>query len=441
MRAWKLGAVSLFLSACSGGDGPATPSPTDGAPKAEKAKVTPPVEPPKPVQDKIEGDARPALLLAQAWFWKDENKKSNPGPARLEIWRQSDDGKWGFTRLEDGDSNVFHKALPFRGGILTIGAEGAHLKFWTLTDGEWSGRSLWEKEWGGKFNRLRDLEVGDVDGDGQDEIVFVTHDAGVVAVAEVMGDGADFKVKVTELDQKVDTFVHEIEIGDIDGDGKNEFFCTPSDRNKANASQAGGIAMYKHTGGGKYERTWVDNQEGTHAKEILVYDVDGDGTDELYGVMEGEKDPVNKKKLKKPVQIVHYTKKADGTFDRKVVAEVKNEAQTRFLVPGDFDYDGKVELMAMAMKTGIHYLDPGEAGDDGMWKVTTIATKSSGFEHAGYAADLDGDGKIELYVAADEQHELRSYRYNEESKKFDSELLGKMTEKSLFTWNLTVAEL
>ena len=280
-----------------------------------------------------------------------------------------------------------------------------------------------------------------MDGDGQDEIVFVTHDAGVVAVAEVKGDGADFTVEVTEMDQKVDTFVHEVEIGDIDGDGVNEFFCTPSDRNKANASQAGGVAMYKHAGGGKYERTWVDNRDGTHAKEILVYDVDGDGTDELYGVMEAEVDPTNKKKLKKPVEIVLYTLKGDGSFEPKVVARVENERQTRFLVPGDFDYDGKTELMALAMKTGIHFIDPAEKGEDDMWKVTTIATNSSGFEHAAYAADLDGDGKIELYVAADEQHELRRYSYNEESKKFDSELLGKMTEKSLFTWNLTVAEL
>ena len=33
--------------------------------------------------------------------------------------------------LEDPKSNVFHKALAYDGGILTVGAEGAFLKKWT----------------------------------------------------------------------------------------------------------------------------------------------------------------------------------------------------------------------------------------------------------------------------------------------------------------------
>ncbi len=425
---------SLPLMACGGEQPPA--SENKAAETAKAPAVKPPVEPPTPVQDTIEDSPRPSLLLAQAWFWKDENGKSNPGPARLEIWRKGDDGKWGYKRLEDGDSNVFHKAMPFRDGILTIGAEGARLKHWTLKDGTWSGRLLWEQSWGGKFQRLRDVEIGDVDHDGEDEIVIATHDAGVVAVADVIGDGPDFTVKVTELDQKADTFVHEIEIGDIDGDGKDEFFCTPSDRNKANASQSGGVAMYKYDGS-KYVRTWVDHEEGTHAKEILTTDLDGDGVDELYGVMEAEVDPKNKKKLLKPVRIKHYLLQPDGSFTSEVVAEIQDR-QTRFLVPADYNYDGKLELMAMAMKTGIFYINPHEK-DGEMWAITQVTSNSGGFEHAAYADDLDGDGKVELYVAADDQGELRAYRYNEESGKFDSELLGTYAPKKLFTWNVTTA--
>ena len=71
-----------------------------------------------------------------------------------------------------------------------------------------------------------------------------------------VGDWKDGKLTMTELDQKADTFVHEIEIGDIDGDGTLEFFATPSDRNKANASQPGLIVMYKYDGT-TYKRTAV----------------------------------------------------------------------------------------------------------------------------------------------------------------------------------------
>ena len=59
---------------------------------------------------------------------KDAAGKSKPGPARLEIWREGAAG-WNYTRLEDPESNVFHKAiLSDDGSILTIGAMGAHLE-------------------------------------------------------------------------------------------------------------------------------------------------------------------------------------------------------------------------------------------------------------------------------------------------------------------------
>ena len=92
------------------------------------------------------GEAAPSLLVTQAWFWKDENGDSQPGPARLEIWRSQQDG-WKRFRVEDADSNVFHKAIPFQDGILTIGAERALLKHWTMSDGKWAQETLWERDW------------------------------------------------------------------------------------------------------------------------------------------------------------------------------------------------------------------------------------------------------------------------------------------------------
>ena len=80
----------------------------------------------------FEGPKRPALLVSQAWFHQTKSKKPIPGPARLEIWRQDDKGTWEKTTVEDPDSNVFHKAIPYEDGILTIGAEKAILKKWTF---------------------------------------------------------------------------------------------------------------------------------------------------------------------------------------------------------------------------------------------------------------------------------------------------------------------
>ena len=352
----------------------------------------------------------------------------------MDIWREQA-GKWGLTRLEDGDSNVFHKALPFKGGVLTIGAEGAKLKRWTFADKKWTGETLWENSWGGKFNRLRDMEMGDVDGDGQPELVIATHDSGVIAVLE-MPQKPGGKWTATELDKKPDTFVHEIEIGDIDGDGVAEFFATPSERNKADASQAGDVVMYRYNKKKKtYERSYVDNQKGTHAKEVLAVDMNGDGKSEIFSVQEAH---LENKKIVKPVEIRRYKAKPDGSFEHVVVGTIQDR-QCRFLIPGDFDGDGKMELVAAAYKTGIYHFTP-PAAPGGKWTSTNFEKNSSGFEHAAFAADLDGDGKLELYVAADKQRELKRYDWDPEKKTFKKRLLGKL-EKDVLTWNITAAEL
>ena len=144
-----------------------------------------------------------------------------------------------------------------------------------------------------------DIEIGDIDGDGKDEWAIATHDQGVVAVYNP-DEGAD---TVIEMDEKADTFVHEIEIGDVDGDGKLEFFATPSDRNQVGHSQKGAIVMYRFDGT-QYVRSVVEAKEGTHAKEILATDLDGDGISEIMGVFEAELNESGG--IETPVQIRSY---------------------------------------------------------------------------------------------------------------------------------------
>jgi hypothetical protein len=385
---------------------------------------------PRAVQEPIEGGPYPALLLSQAWFWKDEQGKSRPGPARLTIWRQTPNG-WRASRLEDGDSNVFHKTLIQDGSILTIGAEKAILKRWRFSAGHWTSDSLWQKAWGGQFNRLRDIEIGDVDGDGKDEYVIATHDMGVVAVYDP-SDGMG-PSKVIELDPKPDTFVHEIEIGDIDGDGRKEFFATPTERNLGNASQPGQVVMYRWNGS-EYERTVVDTMNHTHAKELLTTDIDGDGRDELYAAVEGE---VAGGRLVRGVEIRQYVYQKSGGFRARRIATI-DDRQTRFLVAADYDGDGRKELVAAAMKTGLYLISPSMArkkSGQANWSVRPFERVSSSFEHAIVAADLDRDGLPELYVAADDQGELNRYVWDRTAGGFRKTRVGSIDTGS-YTWNI-----
>ncbi len=344
------------------------------------------------------------ILLSEARFDKNAEGKPVPKPAFLQVLTKTDTG-WDKSELTDPQGAVFHKAIIHEGRVLTIsgakpGSEDAkgRLKSWTQAeDGSWTADELWAQAWGGKIQRIRDLEIGDVDGDGQDEYVMATHDEGVIAVYELDG-------KVTELDAKADTFVHEIEIGDSDGDGTYEFFATPSDRNKADASQHGEIVMYRWNGK-TYERSVVDAGEETHAKEILAADIDGDGTSELFGVMEASIGA--NKSIVRPVEIRQYLLQEDGSFTTKTVANIQDR-QTRFLVAADFDGDGRLELVAAAMKTGLYLYD---SEDGETWTTDHFEKDSGGFEHAANVGDIDGDGKLELYVVNDDGGSLARYTW------------------------------
>jgi len=409
--------VALALLACSGGEAP-TPDPKPAPPPVPaKAKQPPPAPAGRP-----EGKL-PSIVVTQAWF-----KNNKPQPAKMVVYAKDGD-TWHQEKVLDKDSNVFHKGMAWRDGILTIGAMKAMAKHWKRSDdGKWTAETLWEQSWGGKFDRLRDVELCDLDGDGKDEMALATHDMGVVAVGK---EGKDGKWTFQEFDKTPDIFVHEVEIGDVDGDGNKEFYVTPSERNKSSGvSQPGGVARYDFRGG-KYVKTQVVWWEESHAKEILVTDIDGDGKDELYVVKEGHVvKEAGKKVLKDPVTLVRMDTVDGKKFKEVAVATLDGEHQTRFIVPGDVDGDGKVEIVAAGMDTGLYVLQP---GDDGTFTAELVDKNSGGFEHATHVADLDKDGKLEIYVASDKQRQLRRYTWGD--GKWNREKIADFP-KNHITWNV-----
>jgi hypothetical protein len=365
------------------------------------------------------------LLVAQAQF-TERGDKAIPGPAKLVLLHKSPSG-WSSEVIEDSGSNVFHKAVVWRGGILTIGGGAAMLRHWKKINGQWTPETIWQRSWGGQIDRLRDMEIGDVNGDGKDEIVLATHDQGVVAV----GAEVDGRWQFVELGRRKDVFVHEIEIGDVDGDGHSEIYCTPSERNRASGlRQAGAVVRYDWDGSG-YQASSIAKWEKSHAKEILAADVDADGIDELYAVREAEiaRNERGEREIAVPVRIIQLVKQADGTWIETAIATIDDRG-ARFLVAGDVDGDGATDLVAASMHAGLWLLRRNQRGS---FTTTMIAADSSGFEHATHVADLDGDGVPEIYVAADDQGEVRSYTWRRD--RFVGETLAAIPEHHI-TWNL-----
>jgi hypothetical protein len=430
--------ASAGCSKCSGKTAPPDPTPDEqehlDAGKGVEPEAGAGEEPPAPEgvrRDALEGGPHPALLVVQSQFFKVDGKP-RPGPARLDIVRKTPDG-WQEVVVEDPDSNVFHKAMAFdagrgRKGLVTVGAMKAMLKLWWYEAG-WKSETIWETSFGGKFDRLRDIEIGDVNADGKDELVIATHDQGVIAVVSVDGEGW----KVDEVDRSTDTFVHEIEIGDVDGDGKKEFFATPSMPNVVGKSQSGEVVQFRWNGE-KFERSVVEHYESRHVKEILAADLDGDGKATLFSVVEAElRKMAGVSRIEKPVEVREFTFDA-GKASSRIIATIE-DAQCRFLTWGDVDGDGKSEMVAAAMKTGLWLLRPGSGGG---WSVENFDEESSGYEHSAIIADLDGDGRNEIYVAADDQKQLNRYVWRD--GRLEKETIAPLPD-DVITWNLMPAVL
>ncbi|MGH9322229.1 MAG: FG-GAP repeat domain-containing protein [Vicinamibacteria bacterium] len=357
-----------------------------------------------------------SLVLAMAILGKNEDGSPKPLPARAGILTR-ESGEWRYHFFEDPESNVFHKVMAYGSeGLLTLGGTGAAVKLWR-PDG--TQETLWEADFGGKFSRMRDAEIGDIYGDGTLAIAVGTHDQGVVAVLRPDGDG----FAVEELDREADTVVHEIELGDLDGDGKLEIYATPSAPNKLDGTEQPG-KIIRYVPADARGREEVVDLGSRHAKEILVSDVDGDGRDELYISVEAVSGGT--------VEIRRFDAGA-GSSGENVVARLDDKL-CRFLTVGDVDGDGAKEMVAATHKKGLWLLRPGTSA----WKAELIASDSSGFEHASILADMDGDGRDELYVASDDQGEVRRYRWSAEGWK--PEVLMKFEDGlGRFTWNVMVA--
>jgi len=421
----------ISLAGCGGGDEQVE------EPASEPEQVTPPAPPAKKTsaaKPDLADDLDMALVLSLSVFPERRAEDEGPPiplPAELEFIQRKG-GQWVVTHLTDDDSNVFHKAMAYttvdgEEALLTGGGSGALLKLWTKKDGELVSETIWKKDFGGRFSRMREMEVGDIDGDGSNVIAVATHDQGIVAVVRPKADGS---FSVTELDHDKDTFVHEIELGDLDGDGAIEIYATPSEPNKLDGSpQTGRVVRYVPSKG--EGRSVVADLGDRHAKEILVHDIDGDGRDELYVIVEGQKNPDGPGLLHR-TEIWRY--EADTPADKGVVIAAFDDRLGRFLTPSDLDGDGKKEIVASLFKAGVWWLKPGEDPNK-KWSKKAIDRRSSSFEHAVVAVDLDGDGLQELYVASDKDKSIRRYVWN--GRRLEKETIYKRTDgRSILTWNI-----
>jgi hypothetical protein len=127
-------------------------------------------------------------------------------------------------------------------------------------------REPWDQQFiDDRFQKYHDLVVGDVDNDGENELVGLSQEAATIFYYDVPDDPTVEPWPETDchvIDEGVS--VEGVHVGDVDGDGENELVAGPN--------------VYAHDGG-RWSRTSV--VEGWNDVRVAVADIDGDGEQEI----------------------------------------------------------------------------------------------------------------------------------------------------------------
>ena len=127
------------------------------------------------------------------------------------------------------------------------------MKLWSDLE---TAETLWEKDFGGKFSRMRDAEVGDLYGDGTPTLAVATHDQGVVATVRPGPDGG------WQVDEIVDSWSTPLVV--TTADGGEELYDYETDPNEwTNLADRAELAAVK--------TDLVSEQTGTDPDPYFLY--------------------------------------------------------------------------------------------------------------------------------------------------------------------------
>lgn len=117
--------------------------------------------------------------------------------------------------------------------------------------------------------RIREMEVGDVDGDNSNEILVATHYDGITAIYYPK---QNWKREIIDKGRygENNTYNHKVEVGDINGDGINDIVSVLSQPNSWDKVQRGVIKLFVREG-----NTWKSYEtkelERSSVRKVVLY--------------------------------------------------------------------------------------------------------------------------------------------------------------------------
>ena len=236
-------------------------------------------------------------------------------------------------------------------------------------------------------NGARSVQAGDVDGDGDLDLMSASFNDDAIAWYENDGaaDPSLTRITITTAANGANS-VHG---GDVDGDGDLDLMSA--------SFSDDAIAWYENDGGAdpSFARI-VISTASDGAQSVAAGDVDGDGDLDLMSASFNDD------------AIAWYENDggADPSFTRFVVTTAADGANS--VSVGDVDGDGDLDLMsASVFDHAIAWYENDGAADPSFTRIV-ISTEAEGARSV-HAGDMDGDGDLDLLSASELDDEIAWY--------------------------------
>ena len=310
--------------------------------------------------------------------WYENNGAANPS------WSASN-----IATNADGANCVFAADMDNDGDLDIISASrNDNTIAWYENDGNanpsWSASDIYTEAEGAES-----VFAADMDNDGDMDIVSVTYQGSTLAWYE--NDGAE------DPSWTVSTIAGDVSYGkgvfveDIDNDGDMDIVTASLVEDK--------IALYVNDGAS--DPTWAGSTIATSADgaiDVFVADMDNDGDMDVLSAS-NEDDA-----------IAWYENTADFTFEpwwtASDIATSVDGVQSVFAA--DMDNDGDMDILSASRHDDTIAWYENNNGDGSSWTAADIDTNADG-AYSVFAADMDGDGDLDIISASENDDTIAWY--------------------------------
>jgi len=220
------------------------------------------------------------------------------------------------------------------------------------------------------------LFAGDIDNDGDQDILAASGTHGVIVLYNEGGDPIQWVPEAVDASLGASLTVH---MADVDGDGNQDILTGGWDSDR--------VVWYRNAGD---HHTWQKKTISTSVDmphEVWAYDLDQDGDQDVLVSGAGDNS-------------IAWFRNNDGSGTSWTPQIVSDHFMgSRSVAAGDFDQDGKIDLTGASLDGNEITIWRNLGGDPLVWEEITLDNQFTG-SHRVQVMDMNADGKLDIIGTA-----------------------------------------